>query len=376
MKKLITFVLVLCMVISLGACKKPAEQSGGSTGQTEKITEGTNTPTSGETEVPPESNNVCTSETPDNKGPAPEVQQPAWTTKAFNTYAGLQSMYSQDRSIQRVDYETWQKIANTMAKDHKVCAANGYCERDRSSPCETGYYFRSNFYTYDKAYFKENTMVVIGLKLDANTSATVTDVRYADGTVTCFVEIGRPMRRELNCYTTIYVHVEQSLPENTELKLEVTVNQQPESEIPLNWKGNIYSLSGWDLFDLNAPRIAHILDWESYQAFAAECNERGSACPTYSKAFFDTHRLIAIGWGAGSGSDIFELYNLHYANGTLTCTIDRPYFEGMSSLANIATWICYIEVDAVLPADTELVVDMGSVKYDQETYIQKKEQFY
>jgi hypothetical protein len=263
-----------------------------------------------------------------------------------------------------------------MAEGHKRCASNGYCENDRSGPCETGYYFRSNFYTYDKAYFKENTMVVIGLKLDANTPAAVKDVHYADGTLTCFVEIGRPMRRELNCYKTIYVHVEQALPEDTELKLEVTVNQQPESEIPLTWKGNIYSLSGWDLFDRNAPRIAHILDWESYQAFAAECHRRGSFCPTYSEAFFDTHRLIAIGWGAGHSDDIFELYNLHYADGTLTCTIDRPYFEGMFSLNTTASRICYIVVDAVLPADTELVVDMGSVKYDQETYMQKKEQFY
>ena len=41
MKKLIALVLVFCMVISLGACKKPAEQPGGSTGQTENAIKGT-----------------------------------------------------------------------------------------------------------------------------------------------------------------------------------------------------------------------------------------------------------------------------------------------------------------------------------------------
>ncbi len=55
MKKLIALLLVICMVVSLGACKKPAQepggsQSGGSTGQTDRSTAGTEpavTPTEG-----------------------------------------------------------------------------------------------------------------------------------------------------------------------------------------------------------------------------------------------------------------------------------------------------------------------------------------
>lgn len=388
MKKLIALLLAIGMVVSLGACKKPAQGSG-STGTNESTTgsiKQTDTPPQStapadapsayiETNTPPQEIVSGSEENQAAEKPVAETEQPDWTMlKTFPVFAGPKSTSSEECAIHRLTYETWQETANTMTERHASCAFYGYCEYYRSAPCETGYFFRTNFYNYDKTYFTENTMLVITLRLDAGNDAQLKDVHYADGIVTCSVETSRPVRRELDIYRTIYVQLDEAIPEDTQLKVEI-INQQEQSEISLQWNERYYSLSGWVLYDKDSPKIAYALDWESYQEFAAECVKRGTACPNYSKAFFDDHTLIVVGWAAGSGSDIFDLHNLHYADGTLTCSIDIPYFDGLFSNANIAQWICYIEVNTVLPADTQVILDMGSMKYDQDTYKQKRDEF-
>ena len=82
-----------------------------------------------------------------------------------------------------------------------------------------------------------------------------------------------------------------------------------------------------------------------------------------------------LGLSSGSGSTIYELYDLHYAQGTLICFVDSPTAEGLMVTANMASWLCFIEVDKVLPEDTEIVLDAGAVNYDYDTYTQKYEQF-
>lgn len=241
-------------------------------------------------------------------------------------------------------------------------------------PCEAVDYFAQTQYTED--FFTANTLVVLGLPFDENNSAALKDVRYEDGKLTCFVELERPIRRVVRYnFRTVYVQIECVLPEDTEFELKVTAKQQTESELALQGKVSFKRLQGWDLWEKDEPQIAKVLDWETYQAFAAECAKHGVTCPTYSKEFFDDRSLVAVGLASGSGSTIFELYDLHYAQGVLTCFVDIPYTPGMLTTSDMASWLCFIEVDTILPADTEVILDSGGVEYDYDTYMQKYAQF-
>ena len=198
MKKLIALLLAIGMIVSLGACKKPAQGSG-NTGTQASATGSANASTPNQEVVSGSGENQAAEK------PVAETEQPDWTMlKAFPVFAGLKSTSSEECAIHRLNYETWQETANTIAEKHASCAFYGYCEYYRSAPCETGYFFRTNFYTYDKTYFTENTMLVITLRLDAGNDAQLKDVHYADGIVTCSVETSRPVRRELGIYRTIY----------------------------------------------------------------------------------------------------------------------------------------------------------------------------
>jgi hypothetical protein len=83
-----------------------------------------------------------------------------------------------------------------------------------------------------------------------------------------------------------------------------------------------------------------------------------------------------LGLSSGSGSTVFELRDVTYTGGVLTCSMDIPYSKEVFSTADMASWFCLVAVDTVLPLETEVVLDQGSVEYDYETYKQKDDQFH
>ena len=85
--------------------------------------------------------------------------------------------------------------------------------------------------------------------------------------------------------------------------------------------------------------------------------------------------MVVLGLAYSSGSIIFEVYDLRYNQGVLTCLLDTPSVKGAQNTHNMASWICFIEVDTVLPADTEVMLDWGIVEYDPDTFTKKVEQY-
>lgn len=356
----ICLVLIICLLF-LSACGKkqdpPANNSAQATGEADNPSTYTT-----DSQIQP-------SETVN-----PENGKLVWNSKTLDVFTGLKGTSTQEYTINRLTYDGWQEMVEIYRERHRRCEADGRCVDNINIQCGVVEYL--NTVNYSKEYFAENTFLVITVKVDPNNPAVLKDVQYADGSLTCFIELGKPIRRVTHLYKTVYVQIEGVLPETTELKLEIAAKEQPESELALQWKESYLVLPGtWRLWDKDTPKIAKVLTWKSYQAFVAECASHGSTCPTYTEEFFADRSLIVLGLSSGSGSTIYELYDLHYAQGTLTCFVDSPTAEGLMGTANMASWLCFIEVDKVLPEDTEIVLDEGAVIYDYDTYRQKHEQF-
>lgn len=305
---------------------------------------------------------------------SPERGQLIWSYKTLDAFAGPKNTYSKEHTINCLTYDGWQETAASSLETHRGCANDGRCTLNVLSQCGVEEYF--NHTDYSEAFFAENTLLVITLQVDPNNPVVLKDVQYADGSLTCFVELGKPIRRGTYLYKTVYVQVEGVLPENTELKLEITAKELAESELALQWEESYLRLPGtWKLWEKDAPKIAKLLTWESYQAFVEECESHGSSCPTYTEEFFADHSLVVLGLSSGSGSTIYELYDLHYAQGALTCFVDIPTSPDALYNSVMASWLCFIEVDTILPADTEVILDSGGVEYDHDTFMQKHAQF-
>jgi len=103
MKKLIALLLVICMVISLSACKKPADNPGGTTGQSAKATEDTkaDTPTEGTGKPDAPTEGVGTPEVPGND----EAADPKpFAGKKLQIYGYSSSSYEDLQNMGRGTY--------------------------------------------------------------------------------------------------------------------------------------------------------------------------------------------------------------------------------------------------------------------------------
>ena len=184
----------------------------------------------------------------------------------------------------------------------------------------------------------------------------------------------------------------QSTGENNESTNQVT------EPVALNWTEKYIMLSRWSLWEKDAPKIAKVLDYESYIALMDECVSRHGACTAYctlysdddglcpwgrayqndryTKEFFDTHSLIVLGLSDGSSSTIYELRNVTYTGDVLSCSMDIPFSKGVGANADMVSRFCFVAVDTILPLETEVVFNLESAEYDYETYQQKEDQFH
>ena len=175
-------------------------------------------------------------------------------------------------------------------------------------------------------------------------------------------------------------------------------NTTKETEaVALNWTEKYISLYGLNWPQLWKEDIAKVLDYDSYIALMDECVTHHGACTVecglysqddglcpwgrairndrYTKEIFDTHSLIVLGLSGVSSSTIFELRNVTYTGGVLSCSLDIPYSKEVGANADFASWFCFIAVDTILPLETEVVLDQKGVEYDYDTYTQKYDQF-
>lgn len=316
-----------------------------------------------------------------------------WSYDTITDYSGIKSDGS---AAHRLTYDMWNTIVDFHMERHRGCSERGHCVHNTRFLCTATDYVQNT--SYSEAYFEENTLILLDLRLDYNNPFSVKDVRYADGVLTCSVEIEKPIRRKIDCYWSAFVKIESALPAETQIKLEISNGQIEESEIDLNWEDAFLRLEGWALWKEDSPEIAKQLTYESCKELLDECLSRHGTCSkycfwyseedgmcsyakavksiSYPKEFFDDHSLILVGLSSGSGSTIFEVHDLHYAKGVLTCSVDVPWASGIMGTADMASWFCFIEVDTVLPEGTEIKSDIGAVEYDQDAYMQKLGQFY
>lgn len=177
--------------------------------------------------------------------------------------------------------------------------------------------------------------------------------------------------------------------------MQTIAEEQPKQEIKVNWEPKFLRVYNVDLWEEDAPKIHKVLDYEDfaelksglhgtcdpmqcfqYDADAGLCAYAKSLQNlSYSKAFFEENSLILVGLSSGSGSTIFEVTDLTYADGAITCDIDIPYAKYIVGTADMASWYCFIALDTVLPADTQITVNTEAVEVDMETYEQKYNQF-
>ena len=176
-------------------------------------------------------------------------------------------------------------------------------------------------------------------------------------------------------------------------------NTTQETEaVALSWSEKYILLSNWPLWKEDAPKIAKVLDYESYIALMEECVSRHGVCSgycvlysqddglcplgrayqndRYTKEFFDTYSLIVLGLSDDSGHTVYELRNVAYTDGVLKCSVDIPFSKEVGAIGLITSHFCFVAVDTNLPLETEVVFEMTAVEYDYETYQQKYDQFH
>ena len=177
--------------------------------------------------------------------------------------------------------------------------------------------------------------------------------------------------------------------------MQTIAEEQLKQEIKINWEPKFLRVYHVDLWEEDVPQIGKVLDYEMFYLLK---NSLHGACDpmqcflhdadaglcayakslqnlSYSKEFFEENSLILVGLSSGSGSTIFEVTDLSYTDGAITCDIDIPYAKYIVGTADMASWYCFIALDTVLPADTQITVNTEAVEVDMETYERKYNQF-
>lgn len=385
----ICLVLTVCLLL-LPACKggptPPASDSDQS--ETGNVTE--QTQSSDVTEQTQSVENV-------NKPFNPDALE--WKTTVFQTFAGILADDAPEECvIRRFTYASWQDAIALNQNRHRNCLKQGCCSFNNRITCNVLEYFENA--VSSQSFFEENTLLVINLRFDNFNEASVKNIRYEDGVLTCHVELDKPIRWILSGRKSIFLQTDVPLPADTELKLEITTKidrQTEKGDIALTWEERYLSLSGWALWETDEPQIAKQLTYESFQELIDECVARHGTCSpscyqyfadtklchygetlrklSYPKEFFETHSLFVLGLASGSISTVFDISDLQYVDGVLTCVIDRPHADSVLSTVGMGSWLCFIEVDTVLPMETEIQMLTGTFMYDYEIYKQKVEQF-
>jgi len=174
----------------------------------------------------------------------------------------------------------------------------------------------------------------------------------------------------------------------------IVTQAQAEQEIKLNWEPKFLRVHNVKLWENDAPKIDKLLDYETFETlknglhkpcniecFQYDPNEglcvyaKSLENLSYSKEFFENNSLILVGLSSGSGSTIFQVTDVSYTNGVITCSIDIPYAKDMFETCDMASWYCFVAVDTVLPADTQISVNTEAVEVDLATYEQANNQF-
>jgi len=79
----------------------------------------------------------------------------------------------------------------------------------------------------------------------------------------------------------------------------------------------------------------------------------------FTDSYFESKQLIAVVLHAHSGSIRFEITNVEYQNQAFTVSVNRNIPQ--LGTDDMRSWLALIELDAIYPANTGIVVNITDV---------------
>ncbi len=126
--------------------------------------------------------------------------------------------------LQLLSYESSQNYVIRQLQEHDTCDAGkcSYSEGETTGDCDTVKKLKS--ITYPETFFNEKSLLLLQLPLGMGTPFEIKDVRYEEGVLTCSLEVFVPPQGTASVgairYWSVFISVDQVLPQETQVQLE------------------------------------------------------------------------------------------------------------------------------------------------------------